>query len=97
MKLPAGTNLLCYPIKGNAKIQGVKYFVGVYDGDEVVTFPYCLMISKKYISIVDRKKHFMVYDGAVSGKHAIFKKLKQTDNIGIWVEHYDYVNIKEVK
>ena len=92
------TNLLCYPIKGNAKIHGVKLFVGAYDGDEVITLPYeYLVVSKKYISIVDAKKHFTVYDGAVSSKNAIFRKLKKTDNVGIWVEHHDYVTIKEGK
>ena len=90
-------NLLCYSIKGNAKIQGVKYFVGAYDGDEVIMLPYCLIIRRKAINIVDRKKHFTVYDGAVSGKNAIFRLAKKTNNVGTWVEHHDYVIIKEVK
>ena len=86
IRYPHKANIKGYPINGNEKIMGVKSFIGAYDGDEMFRLSYNFLVKKKYINIVDRKKSFTVYDGGVSGKNAIFKKYKTTENVGIYLE-----------
>jgi len=85
--------VLGLPINGNQRISGVYSFVGAYDGDENIILPYHYLISKNNcINVVDRKKSFTVYDGGVSGKNAIFKKYKVTENVGIFLELKEELN-----